>query len=127
MPRRQVLTVLAAGVLTLAALPAVPASAASGFEHCPANEFCVFDLHGGGGRLASFRLGSPDLRLQRMDRIVSSVRNNTGRQWCLFNDYGYGGDYSYLVNAGATENIFTDFDNKASSVRPARDGGHCWG
>ncbi|RJL27244.1 peptidase inhibitor family I36 protein [Bailinhaonella thermotolerans] len=103
-----------------------PAGKKDGFGRCPAKAFCVFDKRGGHGRMAALRRGARTLSLYRMDRRTGSVRNNTARRWCLFAAPHYQGRRSLAVNAGKSEDITGEFDNRVRSLRPENPQGWCW-
>ncbi|MGW2161923.1 peptidase inhibitor family I36 protein [Nonomuraea sp. NPDC001699] len=103
------LTIVGTTILT------TPANAApAGFERCPAGHFCLFDGTNGTGEIATFRSGSPDLQRQNMDNRASSVANNTGQGWCLFDGGGYTGDARDVFGS---YDLVEFWDNRVSSLR----------
>ncbi|WP_433597589.1 peptidase inhibitor family I36 protein [Nocardia sp. CA-135953] len=42
---------------------------------------CICTARGGGGRIAYFRLGSTDLRLEGVDGAAYSIWNRTSQEW----------------------------------------------
>ncbi|WP_433709416.1 peptidase inhibitor family I36 protein [Nocardia sp. CA-084685] len=96
---------VAAAVLTVAGLAGIgafagPAQAATGYDRCPNGNFCAFTAPDGGGRIAYFRLGSTDLRLEGVDGQVYSVWNRTTEWWQGYTEYNYQGGAIFHVNSG---------------------------
>ncbi|NKE61187.1 hypothetical protein FXN61_32205 [Lentzea sp. PSKA42] len=105
-------------VLMFTGLTTAPANAATGWARCPAGSFCIFDLPNGGGAMAWFQVGSPDLRAQGMDNRASSWWNRNQDGFSLCDGYGSGGsNHLRSVFPGAQANAQADTDNRASSVR----------
>jgi hypothetical protein len=100
-----------------AGLSAAPANAATGWDRCPAGSFRIFDLPDGGGAMAWFRSGSPDLRAQGMDNRASSWRNRNEGAFSLCDGYGSGSNHLRPVFPGAQANAAADTNNRACSVR----------
>ncbi|MEU8899381.1 peptidase inhibitor family I36 protein [Nocardia sp. NPDC048505] len=95
----------------------VPAQAASGYDRCPNGHFCLFSAANGGGRMASFRLGSTDLRLQNIDGQAYSKWNRTGRFWDGFTEYNYRGGIIFRSGPGQQLNIPADVAVQVHSVK----------
>lgn len=114
------LTALAFGPTggTAQATSAIPvardAVAVAGWNRCPADSICLFEGRDGTGTIAWFRIGSPDLRHQSMDKRASSVWNRHADAFQLTTDYNYEGE-CWSIFPGAKGNL-DSFDNRASSV-----------
>ncbi|WP_280423178.1 peptidase inhibitor family I36 protein [Nocardia carnea] len=113
-----VLLVLGTAGLSGLAAPA-PAHAATGFDRCPDGHFCIFSAPDGGGKIAYFRLGSTDLRLQGVDGQVYSIWNRTGQAWQGFTQYNYTGGVIFLVQPGHRSNVPADVAVQVHSVKAA--------
>ncbi|WP_280435636.1 peptidase inhibitor family I36 protein [Nocardia carnea] len=98
---------------------AAPAHAATGFDRCPDGHFCLFSAPDGGGRIAYFRLGSTDLRLQNIDGQAYSLWNRTGQHWVGCTEYNYGGNAIFMVTPGYRTNLPADVAVQVHSVRAA--------
>lgn len=96
-----------------------PAHAATGYDRCPNGHFCLFSASNGGGRIAYFRLGSTDLRLQNIDGQAYSLWNRTGQYWRGFTDYNYRGGVIFQVNPGYQSNVPADVATQVHSVKAA--------
>ncbi|MGW5383511.1 peptidase inhibitor family I36 protein [Nocardia sp. NPDC003963] len=105
----------AAGLSGLAA----PAQAATGFDRCPDGHFCLFSAADGGGRIAYFRLGSTDLRLQDIDGQAYSIWDRTGRYWHGFTEYNYSGGVIFRSGPGQRTNFPAEVATQVHSVKPA--------
>ncbi|MFI9403694.1 peptidase inhibitor family I36 protein [Nocardia sp. NPDC052316] len=105
-----------AGLAGMGAL-AAPAQAEAGYDRCPAARFCIFSEPNGGGRIAYFRLGSTDLRLQNMDGQVHSLWNRTSQWWQGYTEYNYRGGVIFNVNPGLQSNVPSDVAPQIHSVR----------
>ncbi|UOZ10732.1 peptidase inhibitor family I36 protein [Amycolatopsis sp. WQ 127309] len=116
--RLVLLTVAAAVPLVTAA---APAEAATGYARCPSGYFCVFADANGGGTIAYFHHGSPDLRQQGIDNTVSSVWDRSAGTFALCDRYGYAGNL-VDVFSGAKSNLDAGENNRASSVAPNAHG-----
>lgn len=108
--------ILAAGS---AVLPmASPAqSAAAGFARCPGGSYCLFEDADGTGRMVAFQGASPDLRRQNLDNTASSYANNSGRLWCVFDDYRYGQAHISHGALNGQSGNFGEINDLASSTR----------
>ncbi|WP_162186120.1 peptidase inhibitor family I36 protein [Amycolatopsis jejuensis] len=69
----------------------VIADAAGGWDRCPAGYFCLFDLHDGGGIMAYFRTGSPNLGMQGLDKMASAQWNRSTATFGTYEGYNYTG------------------------------------
>ncbi|PXX55628.1 peptidase inhibitor family I36 [Nocardia tenerifensis] len=116
--RLRELTVTALLVLGISGL-AAPAQAATGYDRCPDGNFCLFSAANGGGRIAYFRLGSTDLRLQNIDGQAYSLWNRTGRFWDGFTEYNYRGGVIFRSGPGQQSNIPADVATQVHSVKAA--------
>ncbi|MFI1094474.1 FG-GAP-like repeat-containing protein [Streptomyces sp. NPDC020917] len=80
--------VTAAAALGLIATSVAPAQAATGYDRCPKGRFCVFDLAGGEGAMATYTSPQSDLGAWRTR--ASSVYNRTGYMYfCMYSRTGY--------------------------------------
>ena len=110
----------AAAALAGGVLAAAPAQAAGGFDRCPAGEFCLFTALDGGGTIASFKVGSSDLRLQGVDNNVWSAINKTGKSVCGYGDYNYTGEGLFgpwPASDASGQNMFAYTATRLSSVK----------
>ncbi|QIS02907.1 hypothetical protein F5X71_11820 [Nocardia brasiliensis] len=96
-----------------------PAEEATGWARCPDGYFCLFSAAEGGGRIAYFRLGSTDLRLQNIDGQAYALWNRTGKYWHGFTDYNYRGGVIFLTTPGQQSNVPADVAKQVHSVRAA--------
>ncbi|MGW4842026.1 peptidase inhibitor family I36 protein [Nocardia brasiliensis] len=96
-----------------------PAEAATGYDRCPAGNFCLFSAANGGGRIAYFRLGSTDLRLQNIDGQAYSLWNRTSRFWDGFTEYNYRGGIIFRTSPGQQTSVPADVATQVHSVRAA--------
>ncbi|MEC3981039.1 peptidase inhibitor family I36 protein [Amycolatopsis sp. H20-H5] len=111
-------TIAAALTSAIAATTLFAATTASatetGFDRCPANHMCAFDLPEGNGAMVSFVSGSPDLRTLGFNDRATSGANYTGDPFCWYEGYNYTGQ-SYRSGPGSTGYfVYNDF---FSSVR----------
>ncbi|GAB3578648.1 hypothetical protein GCM10027445_46080 [Amycolatopsis endophytica] len=88
---------LSTGIAGAAALAAItltttPAQAADGYYRCPPSHLCLFTGPDGTGAIATFQVGSPDLRQQGVDANVASVMNLTAKGVCGWSEPGYTGE-----------------------------------
>ena len=117
---------LAVSFLTAAAVTAVPATAeaATGYDRCPPQRFCVFTGPNGTGAIGVFVTGDGNLAdrvgPRGLDNDIDSVWNRRpGETWILTNDAGYRGG-STQVSPRAKANIDRPFRNRASSLKNVR-------
>lgn len=89
--RRLIVGLAAIGLVAAGLVGANAASAATGFDRCPAGYLCLFTGTNGTGTMAYFRYGSTNLGLQGMDNRVWSLRNRSGKGICGYDDYSYRG------------------------------------
>ncbi|MGA8114424.1 MAG: peptidase inhibitor family I36 protein [Actinocatenispora sp.] len=101
---------------------ASPAQAASGYDRCPDNYYCMFSGLDGSGDMVTFQSSNPDLRTVNMDKRARSDWNRTGSSVWLNSDYNYAG-CDALTSAGSQGNLFSSFQNYFSSVRVGGSGG----
>jgi hypothetical protein len=104
-----------AAVVAAVGLSMPAAEAATGYARCTAGNFCVFSEPNGGGTIALFKLGSPDLRGQHIDDTVSSAWNRGADAFALCRDYNRVWNLTTYF-PGAQANIEPENDNQASSV-----------
>ncbi|WP_069159996.1 peptidase inhibitor family I36 protein [Nocardia altamirensis] len=113
-----VTALLVLGIAGLAApAQADPAQDAAGYDRCPNGHFCLFSAANGGGRIAYFRVGSTDLRLQNIDGQAYSKWNRTGRYWDGFTEYNYRGGIIFRSGPGQQLNIPADVATQVHSVK----------
>ncbi|MBC6451168.1 peptidase inhibitor family I36 protein [Actinokineospora xionganensis] len=79
---------VAAIALSTMAFSAGPASAATGYDRCPAGYFCLFKYDNGQGAMAYFLYRSPDLSQQGMVN-PHSWRNNNAGAFCMYYERNY--------------------------------------
>ncbi|GLZ30989.1 hypothetical protein Lesp02_31780 [Lentzea sp. NBRC 105346] len=108
---------LVAGVSMLGMVS--PSSAATGFDRCPAGYACLFTGSNGTGKMAYFRVGSSDLRLQGVDNNVWSIRNRSGKCFHGYSDPNYRGDhlFGWPGNLSDGTNSTTYTATRLSSVK----------
>ncbi|NBH05117.1 peptidase inhibitor family I36 protein [Amycolatopsis sp. SID8362] len=110
--RLAAVTLLAAATT---AVSAAPGYAATGYDRCPSGYFCLFADANGGGTIAYFHFGSPDLRQQHIDNAATSVWNRSSDAFALCDSYNYAGQITDVF-PGARSNLDASENNRASSV-----------
>lgn len=120
--RTAVLLATAALAATVGAAPAQAATeSATGFARCPGGHFCVFTEPYGGGRMAAFRFGAPNLAAFGVDNSAKSLHNLSGRAFCAYAEPDYRGlMFPPVKQAGADGrglNLAEAHHNRMSSVR----------
>jgi hypothetical protein len=107
---------VAAG-LTLTALTAPTASAATGYDRCAAGNFCLFENINGGGRVIGLQGQRSTLPLD-FDNITSSIWNRAGVLWSVYTGAGFTG--RCLPVSGTYKGNVTQYNlnDQISSARP---------
>lgn len=67
----------------------VSAAAAGGWYRCPSGYLCLFSDRDGGGHMAYFRSGSPNLAVQGANNNTSSQWNRAAYSFNLYNQINY--------------------------------------
>lgn len=110
---------LTAAIASVTALGAIPAQAATGYNRCPANRFCVFTGPNGSGVIAIYTKSDPNLAdvsgPRGMNNNIESAWNRHKWEWALMNEANFRGG-GVVYNAGAKGNVPKNLLNKASSV-----------
>lgn len=78
-----------ATVLATPMMASGEAAAASGYDRCPVGAECLFSQYDGGGTIAYFRFGAPDLNDFGVGDHVYSVWNRSSDWFCNYSDYNY--------------------------------------
>jgi hypothetical protein len=106
-----------AAALVAVGLSVPAAEAATGYARCPAAYFCIFADPNGGGTMAYFKFGSPDLRGQHIDNAMSSGWNrSTTMAFSVCDDYNYGG-YIKTYWPGGQGDMYPEEADRASSIQ----------
>ncbi len=102
---------------------AAPAhAAATGYDRCPVNNYCMFSGLDGSGDMVAFTASNPDLRTVGMDKRGQSDWNRTSSNVWLNSDYNYAG-CDAVTSPGSQGNFFSAYRNYFSSVRIGGTGG----
>ncbi|GAA3491443.1 MULTISPECIES: peptidase inhibitor family I36 protein [Streptomyces] len=107
----------AAGVL--AATPA-PAQEPPADWHCVPWGFCIYTGDHGDGRVITMERGVFDLggvAGGALDNNVRSVKNISGKTWCLYDRPGYGGELTRILDSYVGPIQFHGIGDRVSSVR----------
>ncbi len=93
-PRKLLISGLAIGLAALV-VPVVGISAAqAAMSDCPANKVCLWmDIEFRGNLFIPNGGGTafPNFGTKSFNDIASSVRNNSGAKWCIYEHVNYGG------------------------------------
>lgn len=118
--RRTLAVIAAAGAvgLTVAAAPA--ASAATGYDRCPADRMCVFTGPNGSGAIGIFQNGDVNLGDSTgptgLNNNIESMRNRTSSDWCFYAGINYNGQ-SWRGGPGGGANTVPAATNTISSLK----------
>lgn len=114
---------VAAAIGTVAALGTIPAQAATGYNRCPANRFCVFTGLNGSGVIAIYTTSDSNLAdasgPRGMNNNIESGWNRRASEWAVMNDAGFNGGGT-LFKKGEKGNFPAGNRNKGSSVWDVR-------
>lgn len=112
---------LTVAIGSLAGLGAIPAQAATGYNRCPANRFCVFTGLNGTGVIAIYTKSDPNLGdasgPRGMNNNIESGWNRRSSEWAVMNNVAGGADGGgTLFKKGEKGNLPVGNRNKGSSV-----------
>lgn len=117
---RTLTTVLAAGALAAAVIPAPTADAATGYDRCPAARMCVFSGPNGSGAIGIYQSGDVNLGDSvgptGLNNTIESMRNRTSNNWCFYKDANYGGQ-KWVGGPGGGANTVAAATNVISSLK----------
>jgi hypothetical protein len=113
---------LTVAIGTLAGLGAIPAQAATGYNRCPANRFCVFTGLNGTGVIAIYTKSDSNLGDASGPRgMNNNIESGWNRQspssgWAVMNNAGSLSGGGTLFKGGERGNLSVGNRNKGSSV-----------
>ncbi len=109
---------VAAAALVAAFAPT--ASAATGYDRCPADRMCVFTGPNGSGAIGIFANGDVNLGdtigPTGLNNNIESMRNRTSSYWCFFDGINYNGN-SWRGGPGGGANTVPAATNTISSLK----------
>lgn len=109
-----------AAVAALLASFAPAASAATGYDRCPADRMCVFTGPNGSGVIGIFQNGDVNLGDSvgptGLNNNIESMRNRTGSDWCFWTGINYNGTV-WRGGPGAGANTVPAATNTISSLK----------
>jgi hypothetical protein len=104
---------------TVAVLGTIPAQAATGYNRCPANRFCVFTGLNGSGVMAVYTKSDSNLGdasgPRGMNNNIESGYNRRSSEWAVMNNTGYGGGGTWF-KVGQKGNLPANNRNKGTSI-----------
>ncbi|HEY6738509.1 MAG TPA: peptidase inhibitor family I36 protein [Actinopolymorphaceae bacterium] len=121
----RLLVPLAAAAFATAPM-AAPAQAATGYDRCPDDHYCMFSGLDGTGDMIAIQADTPDLGALGMDNRAKSDWNRTDERIHLFSDTNYTGCSAVTAPSGSPSdrgNFYIDFRDYFSSVRIGGEGG----
>ncbi|MGW6279606.1 peptidase inhibitor family I36 protein [Kribbella sp. NPDC055071] len=105
---------------SFAALGTIPAQAATGYNRCPANRFCVFTGLNGSGVIAIYTKSDANLGdasgPRGMNNNIESGWNRRSSEWAVMNNPNSWEGGGTMFKVGEKGNLPTNNRNKGSSV-----------
>ncbi|MEU4232302.1 peptidase inhibitor family I36 protein [Nonomuraea sp. NPDC026600] len=102
--------------VALSILPTVPAHAATGYDRCHDDNYCMFSGLDGTGDIIEIQSDTPDLATLNMGGKAKSDWNRTDSYIHLFSEANYGG-CSAVTTPGGKGNFFSAYRDFFDSVR----------
>ena len=97
-------------------LPTVPAHAATGYDRCHDDNYCMFSGLDGTGDIIEIQSDTPDLATLNMGGRAKSDWNRTDSYIHLYSEANYGG-CSAVTTPGGKGNFFSAYRDFFDSVR----------
>ena len=102
--------------VALSILPTVPAHAATGYDRCHDDNYCMFSGLDGTGDIIEIQSDTPDLATLNMGGKAKSDWNRTDSYIHLYSEANYGG-CSAVTTPGGKGNFFSTYRDFFDSVR----------